>query len=270
MMFVLFIFVIISCLAFLAEKILAHIDFGIPEIDLCAYVMKKKKKQSTLRFMALYPHPDDETMMSGGTIARFAHCPDVEWTIVSVTKGEHGDELRKDLTPKELARVRAGELRQACGNLGIKNVVIGPFEDGTLKKQKMKLKQYIASLYRSYKPDLVITFEKNGIYGHPDHVALSQAAYALSKQKSKQTPLVLFSTLPQSILQGISLPTHMADDPDSVHQSIPEYRISFFRFGWKKYKAALSHRSQNLNSRGKNPLWAYTIFHPVEYITEKY
>ena len=244
-----------------------QLDFTIPEMDLILYARKKTKKQGPLHFMVIYPHPDDETMMSGGTIAKYALHPDVRWSVVALTPGEHGDELFKGMPPKKLAKIRKVELHRACEILGVSQLIFAPFEDGTLKKRVADLTKFISRLYKDEKPDLVITFEKGGIYGHPDHVTASMVIKKLQKKYTKIP--VLYGTLPEKILSRLHLPTHMADDPDSLLHSIPYMCVSFWGLGWKKYMAALCHRSQNLNDHGRSPLWLMAIFHPIEYYSSE-
>lgn len=271
MLFFSFVLFLVSLCAYTIFRWLMLFDFTVPEIDLVSYVRSRRgKKKKTLRqaqgklhFMAIYPHPDDETMMSGGTIARYARYRDVRWTIVSVTRGEHGDELMKSVSPQKLAKIRMHELHRACEVLGVSQIIYGPFEDGTLKKEKKRLARFLTEFYKDEKPDLVFTFERDGIYGHPDHVTLS--AVIADLQKKFPSVAVLYGTLPKKLLDKLDLPTHMADDPDGLLQAEPEWRIMFPHEGWKKYLAARCHQSQNLNGSGKNPLWVSTILYPVEY-----
>lgn len=242
-------------------------DLTLPEVDLVAYVRGKTKKKGQLHFMTIFPHPDDETMMSGGTIAKYSRDPRVRVTVVSMTRGEHGDELLRGITPKELANIRKKELHRACEIMGVSQLIFAPFEDGKLKKTAKYVEQFVSQLYIDEKPDLVITFEQAGIYGHPDHVLLSAVIKKVQKKYAKIP--VLYATLPQKILKRIHLPLHMAEQPASLKQAVPELRVSFPGVSWKKYLATLCHRSQNLNDNGKSPLWITSLLHPVEYYSEQ-
>jgi len=213
--------------------------------------------------MAIFPHPDDETMMAGGTMAKYATDPQVQWTVLTMTRGEYGNELRTDLPPKKLGKLREAEFALAMKRLGVQNTLVGPFVDATLKKNTVKMKNYLAKVLKQENPDLVITFEPSGIYGHPDHIALTKSL--LSLQSRFPTTVLLLATIPSKVWKTLELPLHMAENPESIKPLEPTIRVSFWKQGWKKYLATLAYRSQNLNSNGKDPLWAFALLHAVEY-----
>src|SRR5438105_9241563 len=85
-----------------------------------------------LSLLAVEPHPDDESIGMGGTLARYA-TEGVRTTLVTATRGEVGEILDKDLDPKEaaprLATIREGELRNAVKILGVNELVFLGYED---------------------------------------------------------------------------------------------------------------------------------------------
>ncbi|TMD82752.1 MAG: hypothetical protein E6I74_07300 [Chloroflexi bacterium] len=85
-----------------------------------------------LSLLAVEPHPDDESIGMGGTLARYS-AEGVRTTLVTATRGEVGEILDKDLDPKEaaprLATIREGELRNAVKVLGVKELVFLGYED---------------------------------------------------------------------------------------------------------------------------------------------
>jgi len=254
---------LLTSLVYIVFTWLMQFDFEVPEVDLELYVRRKTGKKGKLHFMTIYPHPDDETMMSGGTIAKYAQNPDIRWTVVSLTRGEHGDGRMKGIDPRKLAKIRKAELHRACEVLGASQLIFGPFEDGTLKKRALDLEKFISQLYKDEKPDLVLTFERGGVYGHPDHVSASSVIRKL-QTKYKKIP-VLYGGLPTKILSRIKLPTHMAEDPENLQHDVPQMRVTFWKQGWKKYLAAVCHCSQDLTSKGTRPLWLKAIVFPIEY-----
>jgi LmbE family N-acetylglucosaminyl deacetylase len=77
--------------------------------------------------------------------------------------------------PQALGRVREAELRAAAHVLGLREVVYLDYQDGELDRADHT--QAIAKIVthlRRVRPDVVVTFDPNGMYGHPDHIAISQ------------------------------------------------------------------------------------------------
>ena len=136
-------------------------------------------------------HPDDETFGVGGVIARAveeAH----HVVIVCATRGEAGEIADPSLaTPETLGEVRERELQAAAGALGVGDVRFLGYRDsgmaGTpenrhpaalLNADPDEVVARLVRIVREVRPDVVVTFEPGGIYGHPDHVTISQHATA--------------------------------------------------------------------------------------------
>src|SRR6202040_2603349 len=87
---------------------------------------------SALSLLAVQPHPDDESITMGGTLARYS-AEGVRTTLVTAPRGEVGEILGKDLDPKEaaprLASIREAELRNAVKILGVNELVFLGYED---------------------------------------------------------------------------------------------------------------------------------------------
>ena len=89
-------------------------------------------EEQGLRLLAVYSHPDDESFVTGGSLARYAH-EGVEVSLVCATRGEVGEISDPALaTPATLGKVREGELRSACRLLGIRKLRFLDYVDGTL------------------------------------------------------------------------------------------------------------------------------------------
>lgn len=129
-----------------------------------------------LKLMLVLAHPDDETLGNGGTIARYAD-EGIECHLVTATAGEEGWFGEPDEYPgaEELARIRGEELRGAAVVLGLTGVNLLGYRDGELAKAPAgEVTGRIASHIRRVRPQVVITFDQLGLYGHPDHVAITQ------------------------------------------------------------------------------------------------
>ncbi|MEZ4416722.1 MAG: PIG-L family deacetylase [Gemmatimonadota bacterium] len=130
--------------------------------------------------VALTAHPDDESLGMGGTLAHYA-AAGVEAHVVCATRGQAG--RYRDGTdhpgPDALGRIREAELRAAADVLGVRSVTVLDHPDGGLDRQDPHavVGDLVAHL-RRLRPDVVITFDPFGAYGHPDHIAICQFATA--------------------------------------------------------------------------------------------
>jgi LmbE family N-acetylglucosaminyl deacetylase len=131
---------------------------------------------TNLRLMCVLAHPDDESMGFGGTLARYA-AEGVETFLVTATRGERGWFGRPEENPglTALGRLREAELRAAARVLGLHEPVLLDYLDGELDQADHdQAVTRIAREIRRSKPDVVLSFGHDGLYGHPDHVAICQ------------------------------------------------------------------------------------------------
>jgi LmbE family N-acetylglucosaminyl deacetylase len=138
------------------------------------------------KIMAVFAHPDDEGAV-GATLARYA-AQNAEIMLVSGTRGEAGEISDPALaTAQNLGEVRQAELEKACRILGIKHLELLNHRDsgmdGTpqnedpralVQADPQEVVGQITGLIRKFRPEIVITFEPYGWYGHPDHIAISR------------------------------------------------------------------------------------------------
>jgi len=130
----------------------------------------------SLKLLAVFPHPDDETLGLGPTLARYS-AEGVEPYLVCATRGERGWFDSEGPNPgfEGVARIREVELRCAAENLGIHEVSFLDYIDGDVDQaDPEEIISRIVSHIRRIKPQVVVTFSPDGAYGHPDHIALSQ------------------------------------------------------------------------------------------------
>lgn len=134
--------------------------------------------------LAIFAHPDDETFGVGGTMARYAD-NGVPVTMVCATRGEVGEIAKgSPATPETLGQYREQELRDAMAILGVTDVRFLDFRDSGMKgtddnKNPRAFMNAPADavvpglvrLIRERKPDVIVTWDESGGYGHPDHVA---------------------------------------------------------------------------------------------------
>jgi LmbE family N-acetylglucosaminyl deacetylase len=135
-----------------------------------------------MKLLGIFAHPDDETFCAGGTLAKYAD-RGAEAMVVSATRGEAG-QIRdaRAATRRTLGEAREQELQAACKVLGVQHAACLDYVDGTLQDQKSRLHDDLLTLFGRFRPDVVITFGDDGAYGHPDHIAISQATTAAVEQ----------------------------------------------------------------------------------------
>lgn len=129
------------------------------------------------RLMCVLAHPDDEALCLGGTIAKYA-AEGVEVALVVATRGERGwrGDAAEDPGLKRMGQVREQELRAAAFVLGVREVQFLGYVDGEVgEAPREELNAQLVRALRRFRPDVVITFDAHGMYGHPDHIAISQA-----------------------------------------------------------------------------------------------
>jgi LmbE family N-acetylglucosaminyl deacetylase len=150
---------------------------------------------SLFTLMVVLAHPDDESFGLGGTLARYGADPDARVVLVCATRGEAGEISDPKLaTPERLGEVREEELRCAGRTLGLDALYILDYRDsgmaGTpenLDPRALAMADFdevvgkIVAHIRRERPDVLVTFDETGGYGHPDHIAVhyhAKAAFA--------------------------------------------------------------------------------------------
>jgi LmbE family N-acetylglucosaminyl deacetylase len=132
---------------------------------------------STHTLMAVFAHPDDEAFGTGGTLARYA-AEGCDVYLVTATRGEAGEITGPGLAiPANLPQVREEELRCACQVYGIHPPRFLDYVDGqlTIVHQGQAVGKLVR-LIRELRPQVIITFGPDGIYGHYDHIAVHRWA----------------------------------------------------------------------------------------------
>lgn len=132
-----------------------------------------------LALMAIFAHPDDEAFGVGGTLAKYAH-EGVEVHLVMATRGEAGQFANPAVAPTPpLGLRREQELRQACQHYGISQLHLLGYLDGQLAVVPPAEPVFkIVRLLRQVKPQVVLSFGPEGVYGHFDHLVVHRWAAA--------------------------------------------------------------------------------------------
>jgi len=168
--------------------------------------------------LAVFAHPDDESLACGGTLARLADAG-VRVVLLCASKGESGSTVDPDLvTDGDLARVRVAELREAAATLGVSDVIIGDHPDGSLRWAHVpELHGEIVAAVEQYRPDAVITFGEDGLYWHLDHVGVHERTYTAVQSFGADAPPLYYVTMPKGVMRALVEAAHAkgAAPPDS-------------------------------------------------------
>ena len=179
------------------------------------------------RLLLVHAHPDDETINNGVTMAKYAALG-AQVTLVTCTRGEEGEVLVNELAnlasdkDDKLGEHREIELKDAMDELGIKDFrflgapskkwrdsgMMGTpandrddvFWQADLDEASNELVKIILEI----KPQVLITYDEFGGYGHPDHIKahrVAMRAAELAADQGWQVSKIYWNTLPRSVIQ---------------------------------------------------------------------
>src|SRR3974377_1033561 len=118
----------------------------------------------TLKLLCVLAHPDDESLGTGGLLAKYA-AEGVETYLITATRGEHGwwGEAADYPGQGGLGRIREAELRAAAEALHLREVHFLDYVDGELDQAEPRAAvSQIAAQLRRIRPDVVVTFGPDG------------------------------------------------------------------------------------------------------------
>ncbi|MFJ9518504.1 PIG-L family deacetylase [Kitasatospora sp. NPDC101801] len=171
-----------------------------------------------LTLMAVHAHPDDEATGTGGVLARYA-AEGIRTVLVTCTDGGCGDgpggvkpgEPGHD--PAAVAAMRRRELEASCEVLNIGHLELLDYADSGMmgwaandapgsfwRTPVAEGAARLAELLRQYRPDVVVTYDENGFYGHPDHIQANRITTA-ALELTDLTPKVYWTTMPHSTMR---------------------------------------------------------------------
>src|SRR2546427_13212429 len=146
--------------------------------------------------LAVFAHPDDESVACGGTLARLADAG-VRVVLLCASRGESGSTSDPSLVADgNLGRVRAQELRDAAAVIGISDVLIFEHPDGDLRRADVpELHDEIVATIRRYRPDGVITFAEDGLQCYLAHIAIPKRPYSALLARGANAPPLSYGTM---------------------------------------------------------------------------
>jgi N-acetyl-1-D-myo-inositol-2-amino-2-deoxy-alpha-D-glucopyranoside deacetylase len=179
------------------------------------------------RLLLVHAHPDDETINNGVTMAKYTALG-AQVTLVTCTRGEEGEVLVNELAnlasdkDDKLGEHREIELKDAMDELGIKDFrflgapskkwrdsgMMGTpandrddvFWQADLDEASIELVKIILEI----KPQVLITYDEFGGYGHPDHIKahrVAMRAAELAANQGWQVSKIYWNTMPRSVIQ---------------------------------------------------------------------
>lgn len=224
--------------------------------------------------LCVHAHPDDESISTGGVLARY-HAQGFRTVLVTCTNGECGDgpgghkpgDPSHD--PEEVVAIRHSELMASASELAISHVVeLGYRDSGMMGWPTNDARDAfwqldveagaarLAGVFEEYQPQVVVTYDEKGFYGHPDHIQanrITRRAIELTKIPSKlyytAVPLTVWGRLEEAMADaGLAPPEEIEDLPPL---GTPDAEISAWidvsEHASAKYRSLAAHASQAEN-----------------------
>jgi LmbE family N-acetylglucosaminyl deacetylase len=238
---------------------------------------------SDLTLMAVHAHPDDEVIATGGVLAK-ASAEGIRTVVVTCTNGEEGDGpggIKPDDPAHDaeaVAAQRRVELKEAISILGVGHLEMLGYRDSGMDgwEGNQRVDAFanvpvataaarLVELMEQYRPQVVVTYDENGGYGHPDHIQahrvtlaaveasgipdkLYYAAFARSAFKRFRQRLVEAGLTPEDM--GWDPPAEGQDDepPFGVADEMIDATVDVVAYADLKRRALSAHASQTDNS----------------------
>ena len=225
--------------------------------------------------MAVHAHPDDEASSTGGVLARYA-AEGMKTVVVTCTNGAMGD-APGGIKPADagfdedlVASIRDDELRSSCAILGVHDLELLHYQDSGMmgwpqneapnafwQMSVEDAAEPLIALMEHHRPDVVVTYDANGSYGHPDHIQ----AHRIAVHACEITGIprkIYFTAIPRSAFRDLSAAMRAAGmsfgDPDEeghefgTPDEIITTKVDCSGVVRKKYAALHAHSSQTADS----------------------
>ena len=176
--------------------------------------------------LGIFAHPDDESLACGGLFARAA-ARGARVILVSLTRGEAGPAPAGTAAP--LGEVRAAEFQAAARLLGAHVAIVRDHADGMLPWiDPAVLDADVTGLLDAWQPDVVITFDSDGLYWHPDHIAVHARTTAAVAARGERAPALYYVSMPRGQMHAVAARAATGaavvpglDDPDAFGAEAP-------------------------------------------------
>jgi LmbE family N-acetylglucosaminyl deacetylase len=227
-----------------------------------------------LTLMAVHAHPDDEALGTGGVLARYAD-EGVRTVLVTCTNGELGD-APGGIKPEDPAHdesvvvpLRRQELEASCRALGVSDLELLGYHDSGMEGWPQndapgsfwqtpvaEAGHRLAELMRQYQPQVVVTYDENGFYGHPDHIQANRITLAAIAECGIPNKLY-YTAVARSAIRGlgetlaaagIDSPLEVDENPDfGTPDELITTTVDCSGVAGRKYASLAAHASQSDN-----------------------
>jgi N-acetyl-1-D-myo-inositol-2-amino-2-deoxy-alpha-D-glucopyranoside deacetylase len=191
------------------------------------------------RLLFVHAHPDDETVSTGATLARYA-ASGAQVTLVTCTLGEEGEIHVPALSglaagqADQLGGYRIRELADACAALRVTDHRFlggaGAYRDSGMmgtpanahprafwQADLQRAARLLLEVFREVRPQVLVTYDENGFYGHPDHIQahrVAMRAAELATDAGFGPDKIYWTAVPRSVLEeGFATFAESADNP---------------------------------------------------------
>ena len=230
--------------------------------------------EQPLTLMTVHAHPDDEAIGTGGILARYS-AEGMRTVLVTCTNGELGD-APGGIKPGEaghdeeaVVTLRRRELEASCAALGVTDLeMLGYHDSGMVGWPQNEAPdafwqvpvavpaERLAGLMETYRPQVVVTYNDYGLYGHPDHIQAHRVTNAALEKWGE--PVKLYHTaIARSSLRtfgevledaGIERPREVEEDPKfGTPDELITTTIDVSAYTGQKYASLAAHASQSEN-----------------------
>jgi N-acetyl-1-D-myo-inositol-2-amino-2-deoxy-alpha-D-glucopyranoside deacetylase len=233
-----------------------------------------------LTLMTVHAHPDDEAIGTGGILARYA-AEGVQTVLVTCTRGEVGEIVDPTVArPDNLTEVREVELRAACAILRVSALHYLGYRDSGMagtpdnddprcfwRADLDEATGRLVALVRRHRPQVLVTYDANGFYGHPDHIQahrVTVAAYEAAGDPTRYPEQGLAPWAPQKLyytavphsgirslgqrLRELGIESPLPEDPAEMPWGTPDEEVTTAvdtrAYAAAKREALAVHRSQ--------------------------
>ncbi|CAL9566163.1 N-acetyl-1-D-myo-inositol-2-amino-2-deoxy-alpha-D-glucopyranoside deacetylase [Streptomyces sp. enrichment culture] len=214
-------------------------------------------EQPGRRLLLVHAHPDDESINNGATMARYA-AEGAHVTLVTCTLGERGEVIPPELahlTGAALGQHRRSELAAAMSLLGVRDVRLlggaGRYSDSGMmglpdnddpacfwQADVDEAASHLVEVIHEVRPQVLVTYDDNGGYGHPDHIQahrVAMRAAELAAETGWRIPKIYWNRVPRPVVEEAfarlreelpGTPFAKAAAVDDVPGVVPEERIT--------------------------------------------
>ncbi|MFF8647122.1 N-acetyl-1-D-myo-inositol-2-amino-2-deoxy-alpha-D-glucopyranoside deacetylase [Streptomyces griseoluteus] len=205
------------------------------------------------RLLLVHAHPDDESINNGATMAKYV-AEGAHVTLVTCTLGERGEVIPPELRHLEgsaLGAYRRGELDAALGELGVRDVRVLGYQDSGMmgladnndpaafwQADLDQAAGALADVMLEVRPQVVVAYDDNGGYGHPDHIQahrVTMRAVELAAGRGHRVDKVYWNRMPRSVVEDAfarlaeelpGLPFGKSADIADLPGVVPDERIT--------------------------------------------